>query len=110
MATLNTRTANVSDEVKEGNCMEHVRLTEIQPQMQAILGRVVDDHEPIGIVLDQERGVVVVEEDDYKSLMETVYLLRNPVNAERLQEGIRQHRSGQRRVIDVTAYLDGNGA
>jgi antitoxin YefM len=48
----------------------------------------------------------MLDADDYHSLMETFYLTRNPVNAERLRKGMRQHQSGQYREIDVTPYLD----
>jgi len=47
-----------------------------------------------------------VDADEYNSLMETFYLLRSPANAERLREGIRQYNEGQRKTIDVKAYLD----
>jgi len=36
----------------------------------------------------------------------SLYLLQNPANAERLRKGIEQHRQGQYKEIDVTAYLD----
>ena len=88
--------------------MQQLTFDEFQPQIKTILLQVINDHEPVEVVLDDEHGVVVVDEDDFRSIMETVYLLRNPANAERLREGMRQHQSGQRRVIDVTAYLDGN--
>jgi antitoxin YefM len=38
--------------------------------------------------------------------METLYLLSNPANADRLREGMQQHQQGLVKEIDVTAYLD----
>ncbi len=43
----------------------------------------------------------------YAGLLETLYLLSNPANADRLRTGKQQHDAGQtREIIDVTAYLD----
>jgi len=39
-------------------------------------------------------------------MVETLYLLSNPANANRLREGIAQHRQGLIKEIDVKAYLD----
>ncbi|KHD09132.1 hypothetical protein PN36_23225 [Candidatus Thiomargarita nelsonii] len=37
--------------------------------------------------------------------VETLYLLQNPANAERLSKGIEQHRQGEYREIDVKAFF-----
>ncbi len=47
-----------------------------------------------------------LDAQEYNSLLETLYLLSNPSNANRLHEGISQHRKDLVREIDVTAYLD----
>lgn len=54
----------------------------------------------------QRREVVLLDGEDYRNIIETLYLIQNPANAERLTLGMRQHRDGQRRTIDVEAYLD----
>ena len=38
--------------------------------------------------------------------METFYLLRSPANAERLRQGILQHKERKTKSINVEAYLD----
>ena len=86
--------------------MQYITLDKLQTNIKTVFTRVSDDREPLAVSLDENRSVVVVDLDDYNSLMETFYLLSNPANAERLREGIRQHREGQRKVIDVTPYLD----
>ena len=86
--------------------MQYITLNELQTNIKTVFSRVSDDREPLAISLDKNRSVVVVDLDDYNSLMETLYLLSNSANAERLREGIKQHKSGQRKVIDVTSYLD----
>ncbi len=86
--------------------MEHVTPSELRTHLKTILNRINDDHEPVVVIRDKGRSVVILDADDYASIMETVYLTRNPVNAERLREGMRQHQTGQWKEIDVTAYLD----
>ncbi len=86
--------------------MEHVTPSELRTHLKTILNRINDDHEPVVVIRDKGRSVVILDADDYASIMETVYLTRNPVNADRLREGIRQHQTGQWKEIDVTAYLD----
>lgn len=88
--------------------MQQLTFEQLRPQLKTVLHRVIAEHEPVTIALDHDHEVVVVDADDYLGLLDTLALLRTPANAERMAEGMRQHRSGQRRTIDVTAYLDGN--
>ncbi len=57
-------------------------------------------------VINKTQSVILLDANDYNSLMEPLYLLKNPANAERLRKGIEQHRQGQIREIDVKAYVD----
>lgn len=86
--------------------MESVTPSELRTHLKTILNRVNDNHEPVIVARGKGRSVVMLDVNDYESLMETFYLTRNPVNASRLQEGMRQHLAGQHKEIDVTPYLD----
>ena len=86
--------------------MQYMTLKKLQTNLETEFIRVSEDREPLAVALDENRKVVVVDMDDYNSLMETFYLLSNPVNAGRLREGVQQYQNGQRKEIDVTAYLD----
>ncbi len=86
--------------------MEHLSATELRSNLKAVLDRVNADRLPIGIARTGGREVVLLDGEDYRSIMETLYLVQNPANAERLRLGMRQHQEGQRRVVDVEAYLD----
>ena len=86
--------------------MEQITVRQLRRGLKDIFARVADDQEPISIIVDQERKVVILDADDYESLMETLFLLRSPANAKRLREGMRQHRQGQVKSIDAKAYLD----
>jgi len=86
--------------------MQRISLNTFQDNPRDILNTVLDTSEPVSVTVDRDREIVVLTADEYSSLMETLHLLRSPVNAERLQKGMEQHRKGQRKAIDVTAYLD----
>ena len=86
--------------------MEHISTSELRSRLKHVFDRVNADKEPVAIRRGMGREVVILDGEDYRSIMETLYLVRNPANAERLQKGMAQHRAGQRKQIDVEAYLD----
>ena len=48
------------------------------------MNRVCEDHAPLIITRNSEQSVVMLSLEDFQSLEETAYLLRNPANARRL--------------------------
>lgn len=58
------------------------------------LDAVVDDREEVVITRAGHEDVVMVALDDYESLKETAYLLRNPANARRLLAAIERLEHG----------------
>ncbi len=86
--------------------MEHITIDEFERKLRSVFFRVADDQTPISVVTDEGREVILVDGDEYRSVMETFYLLRSPANAERLRQGIQQHKEGKVRSIDVETYLD----
>ena len=58
------------------------------------LSAVVDDREEVIITRAGHDPVVMVALEDYESLKETAYLLRNPANARRLLAAIERLESG----------------
>jgi antitoxin YefM len=74
--------------------MEQITVNEMRTHFTTVFDRINQNHEVISVVRNDN------------SLMETLYLLQNPANAERLRKGIEQHRQGEYREIDVKAYLD----
>lgn len=59
------------------------------------LDSVVNDHEEVVITRAGHEPVVIVSLDDYESLKETAYLLRNPENARRIIASIERLEAGQ---------------
>ncbi len=86
--------------------MEHITIAEFEKKLRNVIFRVADDQEPVSVVMDEGREVILVDGDEYRSVMETFHLLRSPANSERLRQGIQQHIEGKTKSIDVEAYLD----
>ena len=86
--------------------MEEISTHEIETNLTGVFNRVNQNHEVILVVRNESQSVILLDAHDYNSLLETLYLLQNPANAERLRKGIEQHRQGQYKEIDVTTYLD----
>ena len=74
--------------------MDAITYTTARANLASTMNRVCENHEAIIITRNSEQAVVMVSLDDYNSLEETAYLLRNPVNARHLLESIAELESG----------------
>lgn len=59
------------------------------------------DHEPTVITRQRGDHVVMMSLDDFNSMEETMYLLGNPKNAQRLMESIAQVKAGKSRQREL---------
>jgi len=66
--------------------------------LSATMDKVVNDHEAVIITRGKRAPVVMLSLDDYQSMQETAYLLRNPHNARHLLQSIAQISAGQ--IVD----------
>lgn len=83
--------------------MKIVSFTEARNSLKAVLDSVVNDADTAVITRRDSEDAVVMSLDYYNSLMETVYLLRSPANAEHLNRSIEQFKAGEitgRNLID----------
>ena len=74
--------------------MRTMSYTESRAKYAETLDSVVADREEVVITRAGHEPVVIVSLDDYESLKETAYLLRNPENARRLIGSIERLESG----------------
>ena len=86
--------------------MQSLTPSELHAKLKDVLDRVNDDREPVAIRRSGGRSVVILDAEDYESIIETLHLVRHPANAERLRRGMAQHRPGETSEIDVAPYLD----
>lgn len=60
-----------------------------------VMRSVSDDHTPVVVTHQNAKPVVIMSLEDYQSLEETSYLLRNPTGAHRLLEAVEELRAGK---------------
>ncbi|MBC7593352.1 MAG: type II toxin-antitoxin system prevent-host-death family antitoxin [Kineosporiaceae bacterium] len=82
--------------------MRTMTYSESRAHYAETLSAVVNDREEIVITRAGHEPVVIVSLDEYESLKETAYLLRNPANARRLLGSIERLESGRGTVNDLT--------
>jgi antitoxin YefM len=83
--------------------MAHVSYTELRANLATYMDAVCDDRAPLVVTRQNARSVVLMSEEDYEGLMETVHLLKSPANAARLIRSIREADEGkliERELID----------
>ena len=75
--------------------MKIISFTEARNSLKSVLDRVVNDADCTVITRRDSDDAVVMSLDYYDSLMETVYLLKSPANAEHLRKSIDQFNQGK---------------
>ena len=68
--------------------MAHVSYTQFRNKLASHMDEVCDGRAPLVVTRQNARSVVLMSEQDYDGLMETVHLLNSPANAERLLHAI----------------------
>jgi antitoxin YefM len=76
-------------------CMAHVSYSELRNNLASYMDQVCDDRAPLVVTRQNARSVVLISEEDYEGLMETVHLLKSPANAARLLRSIKEADQGK---------------
>jgi antitoxin YefM len=74
--------------------------SEARKRLFPLIEQVNDDQEPVEIV-SKAGTAFLVSSDQWRSLMETAYLLRSPANAERLLRSIADAEAGRTTVREL---------
>ena len=75
--------------------MSHVSYTELRNNLASYMDEVCDSRAPLFVTRQNARSVVILSEEDYEGLMETVHLLKSPANATRLLRSISDANAGK---------------
>lgn len=78
---------------------KQVSYTAFREGLAKHMENVTENRTVMEIVRKGHESVVVISKDDYTSMLETLYLLSNPANAEHLAESIEQ--ANKQEFIDV---------
>jgi antitoxin YefM len=82
--------------------MEALSYTKVRNQLSDVMNHVCQDHDPVIITRQKHPSVVVMSLEDYNALIETVYLLQSPKNAERLNQAVEDFKSDNNyKKIDI---------
>lgn len=60
--------------------MENISIDEFEKELRNVFTRVADDQEPVSVMMDEGREVILVDGAEYRSVMETLQLFSHPVN------------------------------
>lgn len=74
--------------------MHIISFTEARNNLKSVLDRVVNDADCTVITRRDSDDAVVMSLEYYESIMETIYLLKSPANAEHLRKSIEQFNQG----------------
>ena len=67
---------------------QEISYSEMRKSLKSYLEKVCTEHTPILITRKNGENVMLLSEDDYRSLEETAYLSRSPKNLRRLLESL----------------------
>lgn len=68
--------------------MVHVSYSQLRKNLTSYMDEVCDKRAPLFVTRQNARGVILMSEEDYEGLMETVHLLKSPANATHLLHSI----------------------
>ena len=81
--------------------MSHVSYTEFRQRLAKYMDKVWESRAPLRVMRQNARPVVVLSEDEYESMVETLHLLKSPANAKRLLRSIKSADAGKLSARDV---------
>ena len=83
--------------------MQIVNFSDARNNLKGLIDRVVDDADYTVIARRDAPNAVIVSQEYFDSMMETIHLLKVPANAAHLQKSIAQHRQGKAKVRALVA-------
>jgi len=81
--------------------MTHVSYTDLRANLARFMDKVCKSRAPLLVTRQNAGSVVMVSEEDYERLMETVHLLRSPANAARLVASMEEANRGSLTEHDI---------
>jgi antitoxin YefM len=75
--------------------MKHASYTELRANLAKYMDEVCDSRDALVVTRQNARSVVLISEEEYEGMMETLHLLRSPANAARLLRSIEDADAGK---------------
>jgi antitoxin YefM len=71
--------------------MQTIHHDHFQENLTVVVDEISEKHQPVCLELPNSVKAIVLSEEDYNSMVETLYLLSNPVNAEKLLQAVNRN-------------------
>ena len=81
--------------------MSHVSYTELRANLAKFMDEVCDTRAALHITRQNARTVVLLSEEEYEGMLETLHLLRSPANAARLLRSVESAEGGKLNERDL---------
>lgn len=78
----------------EDHCMARVSYTDLRSNLAKYMDEVCDNRDALTVTRQNARSVVMLSEEEYESILETMHLLRSHANAAHLQRGLKEFEAG----------------
>lgn len=75
--------------------MKLMSYTEARNGLAEAMRHTIEDRDPITITRNGQGAVVMISEEEYSSMQETLHLLSTPANAERIRRGLADYEEGK---------------
>jgi antitoxin YefM len=89
--------------------MSHVSYSDLRSNLAKYMEEVCDSRTPLHVTRQNARSVVMLSEDEYEGIMETLHLLRSPANAAHLLQAIEDADNGrlvEHELLDAPAKIE----
>ena len=88
--------------------MKHASYTELRANLAKYMDEVCDDRDALLVTRQNARSVVLISEEEYEGMIETLHLLRSPANAARLLRSIEDADAGK--LVEHSLIEDGTAS
>jgi antitoxin YefM len=82
-----------------GAMMKHVTYSDLRQNLATVMDEVNDSHAPLLVTRQNARPVVMLSQDEYESMEETLHLMSSARNVARLNEAIAEIEVGN--VVEI---------
>lgn len=79
--------------------MTVIKYSNARKNFKSLIDKVNDDSDVILVTTKDNKNAVLLAEDDYNSMVESLYLISQPANARHLEESIQQLNAGENRKV-----------
>jgi antitoxin YefM len=82
--------------------MSHISYTDLRANLAKYMDEVCDSRAALHVTRQNARSVVMMSEEEYEGMLETLHLLRSPANAARLLRSIESADAGGLTAHEIT--------